>query len=349
MCVPASLLRVKFLDVGQGDAAVVLLPTPPRRAIVVDAFDGKRVVRVLEEEAIEDIVVFLSHSDRDHVNGILYLLDNFQGAVRAIFYHRDRIVYEVGKQYRSYLTALCDARKRVEDPIADNFYVGLNEQPRFNTLFPKDVFVEVVHPEFSDQTALLTTSTNDVSGVVRIGMRLADGTSHAALLTGDVQLTGISLLLARSAKRKIDLGADVLKYPHHGAWPTSHKGIAGLGDVARASMADLLGAVNPVVVVLSVGFSNRSSHVRKEVFAAFRAHAENHRLDRVMCTQFTVTCNPDGNTALVERQCCGDIEMRIGSTLAGGVELLPERAVHTAHIRRCVGSSRVGCLIPPNQ
>ena len=56
-----------------------------RRALVVDAFDGERVVRALEENAIDEIVLFLSHSDQDHVEGMEYVLDNFRGRFLAFY------------------------------------------------------------------------------------------------------------------------------------------------------------------------------------------------------------------------------------------------------------------------
>ena len=55
-----GVLRLRVLNVGEGDAIILLLPDSTR-AIVVDAFLGERVVEVLEEEGVEEVILFLSH------------------------------------------------------------------------------------------------------------------------------------------------------------------------------------------------------------------------------------------------------------------------------------------------
>jgi competence protein ComEC len=87
---PSGVLRLRVLDVGEGDAILLILPGG-KRAIVVDAFDGDRVVDALEEEGVDEVILFLSHSDNDHILGVPYLLDNFTGDFIAFFYNRDRI------------------------------------------------------------------------------------------------------------------------------------------------------------------------------------------------------------------------------------------------------------------
>ena len=64
--------RIRFLNVGQGDATVILLPGSTR-AVIVDVFDGPRVLEAIEEEGVDELVAFLSHSDRDHAAGLEYL------------------------------------------------------------------------------------------------------------------------------------------------------------------------------------------------------------------------------------------------------------------------------------
>ncbi len=55
-------VRVRVLNVGQGDAIVGILPDSDR-AFVVDVYDADRVLDFLTEEGISEVVLFLSHSD----------------------------------------------------------------------------------------------------------------------------------------------------------------------------------------------------------------------------------------------------------------------------------------------
>jgi beta-lactamase superfamily II metal-dependent hydrolase len=67
--------------------------------------------------------------------------------------------------------------------------------------------------EYADRLSLSGVDPNEAAGVLLLEMPLPDGGCRRALLTADVQLTGISLMLARDQSL---LRADVLKYPHHG-------------------------------------------------------------------------------------------------------------------------------------
>ena len=74
---------------GEGDTIILILPGGTR-TIVVDAFAGSRVVDTLEEEGVDEVILFLTHSDEDHVKEIQYIIDNFAGNFLAFFYNRDR-------------------------------------------------------------------------------------------------------------------------------------------------------------------------------------------------------------------------------------------------------------------
>ena len=82
--VSPDVLRLKVLDVGEGDTIVLILPGGVR-AIVVDAFVGSRVVDTLEDEGVDEVILFLTHSDEDHVKEMQYIIDNFAGTFLAFF------------------------------------------------------------------------------------------------------------------------------------------------------------------------------------------------------------------------------------------------------------------------
>lgn len=343
----SGALRVRVLDVGEGDAVVVFLPDA-RRALVVDAFDGERVLRALEENAIDEIVLFLSHSDKDHVDGVLYLLDNFGGSFVAFFYNRDRINACLSSPYVERLRILAQATRkqstRGEHPWSDDFNTNLNSDVRFPGLVPLPVSLEVLHPTHDEQSSLLGTSTNEASGVLRIVYTFSDGSTRTILLTGDVQLTGVSCILHRFRDRGDRLRADVLKFPHHGAWPRSHPAIRQFRGVGRRSLTHFLEAIDPEIVILSVGMDNKHGHVHPDAFAAFGAlRSQKMRIKRFVCTQITRTClHPAARCDLAA--CGGDVEVRIGDVPSGRMEVIPAEPEHLSRILALTDREHAACL-----
>jgi|GEM_PF-4304322 len=342
----AGTLRVRVLNVGQGDAVVVFLPESPR-ALVVDAFESERVLRALEENAIAEIVLFLSHSDKDHVDGVQYLLDNFRGRVVAFLYNRDRLNAVLGGRYVELLRSLARATReqatRNESVWSSDFNTNLNADARFCWLVTAPVSLDVLHPTHDEQSSLLGTSTNEASGVLRIAFTFSDGTTRSVLLTGDVQLTGVSCLLHRFHNFGDRLRADVLKFPHHGAWPANYPAINQFPGVEKRTLTKFLEAVDPKIVILSVGMENKHGHVRKEAFEALLALRRHHlRLTRLVCTQITPTClrspKRSGPPA-----CGGDVEIRIGDGLPDRIEVSPAEPEHLSRILSLTDRDQAAC------
>lgn len=319
----AGDLRIRFLDVGQGDAIVGILPGS-RRAFVVDVCNADSVLDFLEAEQITEVVLFLTHSDDDHTRGARDLLAELTGQnsakLLAVFFSRDRLTASKGSEYRRLLRSICHAERRLSkddprNPSAD-FNTLLNQLPRFAALFlPVRVFV--VHPAKADQDGLHGVNTNDTAGVLLIEHTPRRNSTRRVLLTADVQLTGISLLMNRAGSLPIQ--ADVLKYPHHGAWPNRWPGMSTLGDIIpRRRMADFLNQVMPSTVVFSVGQDNDDGHIRPEVIELLKTYQkQTRRLRSVKWTQITRPCLKSGvlpsRGPLSEHAGAGDIEIRLGN------------------------------------
>ena len=187
-------LRVTFLDVGQGDAAVVELAGG--HALVVDAgglaggeFDtGDGVVSpfLRQRGILRPDALVMTHAHPDHAGGLASLLRR----------HRPREFWwtgvpGTGPSWRRLERAIAASGARVRvlsagDPLPD---------------FARDV--AVLHPD--DPHGL---SLNDSSLTLRVG---------AVLLTGDIEAAAESRLLRASAP----LASTVLKVPHHGSRTSS--------------------------------------------------------------------------------------------------------------------------------
>ncbi|AMV27553.1 hypothetical protein VT84_24340 [Gemmata sp. SH-PL17] len=340
-------LVIQFLNVGQGDAAVVFLPNS-KRALVIDSFDGIAVATALAARNIDEIVVFFTHSDGDHISGAQDLFTNFTGRLIGLFYNHDRSQSRPGSDYHRYLRTLVAVSRNnpSQQPWQDAFTTSLEHHDDFGSLVSYPIRLRILHPTHTHCSGLLGQSPNDQSGVLRVEYRPRKKPPRAILFTGDIQLTGISLMLEEHQADPSVLEADVLKFPHHGAWPTTYAGSSAFPNLQRRSMADFLSAVNPQLVVISAGFNNQHTHVQRGLFTALQALAGSGRLSRIACTEFTPTCTQGCHTP-TPQHCAGDVTVTLHPTPRMTVS--PSPATHATRIRLHTLPGVRGCdpLLPP--
>ena len=194
LAAPELPLRITFLDVGQADGALVEFPGG--KTMVVDAgyagrgYDaGEQVVApVLHAKGITKIdYLCVTHGDADHAGGAAYLVKNFD--LGELWFPADaepsRALEELAASARAEGVRIAAAPKGVN--VGG---VGITR------VWPP---AGGVPPAFS---------SNDSSTV----LRLTYG-DFAALLTGDVESRAQERILEAGR----ELGADVLKVPHHGS------------------------------------------------------------------------------------------------------------------------------------
>jgi competence protein ComEC len=230
--------RITFLDVGQGDAAVV--EAPGFVAVIDgggtydDTFDtGARVLEpFLRFRGIDRIdLVVLSHPHPDHLNGLFRVLSRFP--VSALWTSGDD-----GRNPR-YGELMTLARGRgVTTPVPQ-------------TLERDGLTLSPLGPWLGQRIgAPPGTSVNDASLVVRLGFA-----GRAVLFPGDLEADGEAELVGNAAGG-VPVSSEVLKVPHHGS---------------RTSSSDeLLDAVRPMLAVISLGRQNRFHFPRPEVLRRYR-------------------------------------------------------------------------------
>lgn len=238
-CVAAHLARpdeiaVHFIDVGQGDAALVI--TPHGHAFLVDtggtrdgAFDvGSRVdVPYLLHYGVHDVdAIFLSHAHEDHAAGA--------GAVLKLMPVQHVFTSSEGREMYAKSMGLSTA-----DPALGKF-TTLETGSRYEI---DGVTIDVVSaPTAEEAQAQGGTGGNEACDVVRVQYGKA-----SFLFTGDMTKEQEAQLLADHR----DASATVLKVGHHGS--------------NTSSSEPFLRAVAPRYAVISVGADNTFGHPKPEV------------------------------------------------------------------------------------
>jgi len=197
-------LRVTFLSVGEGDGAVVRFPGS--RVMLIDgggafrgSFDpGERIVApfLWSQKIMHVDYLVVSHPDRDHFGGFLYIARNFSpselwtgGTTSA------------DESYVAMLEAVSAAGARSRECVSTSPSMKIG-----------GVTVRCVWPPPQANEI----KENNASMV----MKLTDGAT-SFLFTGDLEAKGEGELIGTGA----DLRATILKVPHHGSHTSSSQGL----------------------------------------------------------------------------------------------------------------------------
>lgn len=241
-------LAIHFLDVGQGDSALVVFPRGA--TMLVDGGGELRFNRPeTDREATEakfteggfsvgEAVVsrfiwslgrtrvdyvLATHADADHIDGASDVVRNFQVGQAIV-----GRVPESDLEFKLFFKAV--EKRNVS-------LATVNAGDRFEV---DGVSVEVLWPPRPSQ-APVTSGNND-----SVVLRLVYG-SIAVLLTGDIELAAENALV----KSGVNLRAEVLKVPHHGSKTSSSEAF--------------IDSVQPGCAVISVGERSRFGHPHPSV------------------------------------------------------------------------------------
>ncbi len=187
---PDGRLHAFFLDVGQGDA--ILLRSPGGRTILVDGGEdplvlASRLGRMLPPWNRHIDLVVLTHSDRDHLGGLVPLLAR----------------YSIGCILQPEVLGKGDLVTRWNENLAAAGIAPLETHRGDRLILGENLRIDVLHPP-----AGYDGDINQSSVVLRVAMGDFD-----MLLTGDIDANA-ELDIVTSEQL---LSAEVLKVAHHGS------------------------------------------------------------------------------------------------------------------------------------
>lgn len=249
---PTGKLRIDFLDVGQGDSALVTFPD--NTTLLIDGGgrpgpfqrdrmsgevndDGEetfeRETRSIGEAVVSEYLwwrgldhvdyILATHADADHIDGLNDVARNFK--VRAA------LVARTPGQDPEY-ARFSDTLINKEIPLR---VIGAGDVLRFG-----GVTASVLWPVPSANPNAPSRNNDSIVLRLQIGDR-------ALLLSGDIEMAGESGML----QARENLRADVVKVAHHGS--------------KTSSTAPLIAATRPRFAVISVGQTSIFGHPNKEV------------------------------------------------------------------------------------
>lgn len=234
---PGKVLAITALDVGQGDCLVI--ETPEHHAYLVDGGSstekdiGKyRIWPFLKHEGLPKLeAVFVTHTDQDHISGIMELLERMISG---------EIELEIGQMVLpkwSDLTPfeeLCHLAKQANVPV--------RIMQRGEVYKDGDVTFTCLHPNGLDYRS----NPNEGSLVLKITYGSFDG-----LLMGDLEGVGEQELVQWM---KGDGGSDAVEYlkvAHHGSGNSTYE--------------EFLALAKPRMGIISCGENNFYGHPHKEL------------------------------------------------------------------------------------
>ncbi|MDX2255478.1 MAG: hypothetical protein NW214_08185 [Pseudanabaenaceae cyanobacterium bins.39] len=181
---------------------------------------------------------------------------------------------------------------------------------------------------------------NEISVVLRV-----EYGKFSAMLLADLENDGLADYLSivkNSTSATGQAKANIVKIPHHGAYPKN-------GD----ELKELLAVIDAELAVLSVGSTNQYGHVKSELFKALMELQNDNakRLKQFICTEVTLTCIHSASVRAgmekglrPSKKCAGEIT--IVADTSGTWELKVEASDHPSTVSSfshaaCIGRAEL--------
>lgn len=241
--IPDGTVEFHFIDIGQGDASLILVGED---AILIDTGDRgseerEKLTSYLEKLNITKLKYFVAtHPDADHIGSAAYVVENYEieNVIMSPKTH-------TSATYENFISAL-EEREQInvinaQDKLGESLYVGELEMKILGPIGEYD-----------------SGDNNNPSVII-----MARWGNTKVLLTGDAEKEAEKRLIVEYGK---ELDCDVLKVGHHGS--------------RSSSQNSFIGYVKPEYAIISCGVDNDYEHPHDETISILNYHkAEIHRTD----------------------------------------------------------------------
>jgi competence protein ComEC len=261
--IPDGKLHIVFCDVGQGDG--IYIRFPDGKDMVVDGGPGNKIISCLSrhmpfwDRTID--VALLTHPEKDHLNGLLSVLERYQIL--------DLVRSDVANTTEGFvaLTQLVKEKHIHERLVATGEIISAGSVT-LSVVWPTKEQIAYMKPMKGSDPAVqgqtlqvLGTSTltglNDASIVFSLSYGIFD-----ALFPGDADSVVQPRMMQWLSHAKTDGVLELLKVPHHGSKSGMTDGF--LCIVGRCHLAKQGDTLKKPLAVLSVG-KNSYGHPAPEI------------------------------------------------------------------------------------
>jgi beta-lactamase superfamily II metal-dependent hydrolase len=257
-------LTIAFIDVGQGDSILVILPDT--KTLLIDGGGREssgKVLATLREHGLNYIdIVVATHPHADHIGGLIDVIENVD--VGQVL---DSGQAHTTQTFEDFLDAI-NTKQIALKSVREGNYILLDPTVKVDVLNPPASIPDgaLNEPEFNDNSVVLKLTYGEFS----------------ALLTGDMQETNEVRLVSENATA---LDADVLKAGHHGS--------------RTSSSSAFLNAVTPEVVIISLGAGNNYGHPHQEALDRLSATGTEQIFRTDVDGTITLTTNGSSGYSIV--------------------------------------------------
>ena len=238
---PSQVLTIAFIDVGQGDSILVILPNT--KTLLIDGGEREgygKVLATLQEYGLSRIdVVVATHPHADHIGGLVDVIKNVN--VGEVL---DSGQVHTTQTFEDFLDAV-ETKQIPLNSVRQGDSIMLDPTVKIDVLNPPANLLDGAdnEAEFNDNSVVLKLTYGEFS----------------VLLTGDMEERNEARLVSENTTT---LDADVLKAGHHGS--------------RTSSSMPFLNAVTPEVVIISLGAGNTYGHPHREALDRISAAGNEH-------------------------------------------------------------------------
>ncbi|MHC0068118.1 ComEC/Rec2 family competence protein [Nostoc sp. UIC 10890] len=258
-----------ILDVGHGNCALI---RDANDVIVIDCPPGGTLAETLEYLSIKEILhILISHSDADHIGGMIDLLSNEYIKIHNVHINPDAI--KKSAIWLDFRIALKDARQRFGTNVSSELTTT-----KTGSLNIGSVNIEILAPTpelnlggagGTDLQGRRLTS-NSISAVIGI----VHDSHRVAILAADIDNVGFDNLI----QDQKSLSADILVFPHHGGKP-------GSAD-PKIFAQQFCTFIQPKLIIFSID-RNRFNNPRTEIVEGIISSVPDAH---ILCTQLSQQC-----------------------------------------------------------